>query len=103
MSETKSPVAVSILDREYLVACEPNERAGLIAAAAYIDGKMRDIRNASRSAGLDRIAVMAGLNIAHELMQLKQTHDAEAMKLAQHVQTLKLKLDTAFNGSLKLL
>ncbi len=101
MSEAKPPVAVSILDREYLVACAPEERAGLIAAAAYIDGKMREIRNASRSAGLDRIAVMAGLNIAHELMQLKDHQSSESNLLAQHVQVLKLKLDSALAGSLK--
>jgi cell division protein ZapA len=88
-----SPVAVSILDREFLIGCTPEERPGLIAAAAYLDGKMREIRNGSRAAGVDRIAVMAALNIAHELMQIKQRGESDAGVLAQHLQMLRTKLD----------
>ena len=65
------PIAVSILDREFLVACTPEERPGLIAAAAMVDGRMREIRNNARTASADRIAVMAALNIAHELLTLQ--------------------------------
>jgi cell division protein ZapA len=100
MSEA-APVAVNILDREFLIGCTEAERPGLIAAASYLDGKMREIRNATRSAGVDRIAVMAALNIAHELLALKQTHDGEANSLAQHVQALKIKLDAALGASIK--
>jgi cell division protein ZapA len=88
-----TPVAVSILDREFLIGCTPEERPGLIAAAAYLDGKMREIRNGSRAAGVDRIAVMAALNIAHELMQIKQRGETDAGVLAQHLQMLRAKLD----------
>ena len=96
-----APVAVSILDREYLIGCTPEERPGLIAAAAYLDGKMREIRNAARAAGTDRIAVMAALNIAHELMQQKQRVDSDAGTLAQQLQTLRSKLDGALAASVK--
>jgi len=88
-----TPVAVSILDREFLIGCTPEERPGLIAAAAYLDAKMREIRNASRAAGVDRIAVMAALNIAHELMQMKQRGESDAGVLAQHLHMLRAKLD----------
>lgn len=88
-----TPVSVSILDREFLIGCTAEERPGLIAAAAYLDGKMREIRNASRSAGVDRIAVMAALNIAHELMQAKQRSEFDTGALAQHLHTLRTKLD----------
>lgn len=90
---TDTPVAVSILDREFLIGCTPEERPGLIAAAAYLDGKMREIRNGSRAAGVDRIAVMAALNIAHELMQIRQRGESDAGILAQHLQMLRAKLD----------
>ena len=93
MSADNNPVAVSILDREFLIGCTPEERPGLIAAAAYLDGKMREIRNASRAAGVDRIAVMAALNIAHELIALRQRDESHAGALAQHLQMLRAKLD----------
>lgn len=88
-----TPVAVTILDREFLIGCTPEERPGLIAAATFLDGKMREIRNTARAAGVDRIAVMAALNLAHELMQLKQRGESDTGALAQHLQTLRAKLD----------
>ena len=88
-----APVAVSILDREFLIGCTPEERPGLIGAAAYLDGKMREIRGASPAQSVDRIAVMAALNIAHELIQLKQRGESDAGALAQHLQMLRIKLD----------
>jgi cell division protein ZapA len=96
-----TPVAVSILDREFLIACTPEERAGLIAAAAYLDGKMREVRGHTRTQGIDRIAVMAGLNIAHELMQSKQRADIDGGALAQHLLTLRNKLDSALASHVK--
>ncbi|MCW5566782.1 MAG: cell division protein ZapA, partial [Dokdonella sp.] len=66
------PVSVRILDREYLIACAPEERSSLLNAALYLDRKLRELRDASanRGGGLDRIAVLAALNIAHELLDL---------------------------------
>ncbi|MGH8041498.1 MAG: cell division protein ZapA [Gammaproteobacteria bacterium] len=95
------PIAVSILDREFLIGCTPEERPGLIAAAGYLDGRMREIRNNARSAGVDRIAVMAALNIAHELIQLRQHRDTNDGTLAQHLQILRAKLDGVLATPLK--
>ena len=89
----EAPVSVSILDREFLIGCSAEERPGLIAAASYLDAKMREIRNAARSAGIERIAVMAALNIAHELIQLRQHSESDSGALAQHLQMLRAKLD----------
>lgn len=97
----EAPVAVNILDREFLIGCTPEERPGLIAAAGYIDGKMREIRDHARSAGVDRIAVMAALNMAHELMQLKQHRDNDDGTLAQHLQMLRARLDGVLATSVK--
>ncbi|MGH8122451.1 MAG: cell division protein ZapA [Rudaea sp.] len=94
MSEA-TPVAVNILDREFLIACTPEERPGLLAAATYLDGKMREVRGNTRTQGVDRIAVMAGLNIAHELMQLKQRGEIDSGALAQHLHAMRAKLDDA--------
>ena len=100
MSEP-APVAVNILDREFLIGCTPEERTGLLAAAGYLDGKMREIRGAGRGHSLDRIAVMAALNIAHEFLQSKQRGDSESGVVAQQLQALRAKLDAALAPRLK--
>ena len=96
-----NPVAVRILDREYLIACTPEERAGLVAAAAYLDGKLRELRESHRGGTLDRIAVLAGFNIAHELLEARQTRSTTDSNLAQHLQVLKMKLDAGLPSSLQ--
>ena len=85
------PVTVSILDKDYQVACPPEEVAALQRSAAYIDGKMREIRDQSNIFGLDRIAVMAALNIAHDLMQ-QNDRDTE---VTDAVSSVGSKLDSA--------
>jgi cell division protein ZapA len=66
---TPSTVRLRILDNDYQVACPPEEKDGLLAAARHLDEKMRAIRSAGNVIGTERIAVMVGLNIAHELLQ----------------------------------
>ncbi|WP_435103890.1 cell division protein ZapA [Arhodomonas sp. AD133] len=65
---SEEPVKVRILDREYLVACAPEERDSLLEAAAYLDRHMREIRDSGKIVGSERIAVMAALNIASDLL-----------------------------------
>jgi len=57
---------ITLLGKEYRVACPPEQRAALLNAAAYVDGQMRDIAEKTKSNLAERIAVMAALNIAHE-------------------------------------
>ena len=66
MSDSSSLV-VHLLDKEYRIGCPPEERDGLIRAAAFLDDKLRETREAN-VIGLERIAIMAALNIAHELL-----------------------------------
>ena len=68
MDDHSTMLNVSILGREYRVACKESERAELMRAVHYLDGRMREIREAGKVAGTERIAVMAALNIAHELL-----------------------------------
>lgn len=95
------PVAVRILDREYLIACKPEERSGLVSAAAYLDGKLRELRDSHRGGGLERIAILAGLNIAHELLDHQQQQSSQSQNLAQHLQAIKTKLDAGLPTSLQ--
>ncbi len=59
---------VTILDREFRIACQEDERAELLEAVAYLDKKMREIRDLGKIVTVERIAIMAALNIAHELL-----------------------------------
>jgi len=72
MSETKTPIKVHLLGKEYPIVCPQNEEHDLLIAARYLDDKMRQIRDTGRVFGAERIAVMAALNIAHELIQAQQ-------------------------------
>ncbi|MDM7322317.1 MAG: cell division protein ZapA [Gammaproteobacteria bacterium] len=72
--EPSIPVDISILDKEYRVACPPSEREALERSARFLDGKMREIRHTGKVIGNDRVAVMAALNITYELLQLRATH-----------------------------
>lgn len=69
------PVKVTILDREFLVACPPEERAGLLESARILSERMREIRDSGKIVGMDRIAVMAALNLTHEMLHAR--HEAE--------------------------
>ncbi len=62
-------VSVRILDKEYQVSCPADERTALLDSAEILDTKMRDIRDSGKVVGLERIAVMAALNLANELLQ----------------------------------
>ena len=68
MTEQHTQVSVRILDKEYQVACPASERTNLLDSAEILNAKMREIRDSGRIVGLDRIAVMAALNMANELI-----------------------------------
>ena len=61
-------VDVNIMGREFKVACSDEEREGLITAVNYLDKKMREIRDTGKVIGVERIAIMAALNLSHELL-----------------------------------
>jgi|TARA_R110000782_G_scaffold48619_6_gene106336 cell division protein ZapA len=65
-------ITLKILDKEYQVACPPEEQAALMQAGQFLDQKMRGIRTSGKVIGLERIAVMAALNISYEMLQAKQ-------------------------------
>ncbi|QOW20037.1 cell division protein ZapA [Lysobacter ciconiae] len=91
------PVNIRLLDREYTVGCLPEERDSLLAAARMLDGKMREIRGGNRMAALDRVAVLAALNLAHDLEQLRMESDQREKTLSRSVGELNRKLDGLFN------
>ncbi len=68
MNESNAQVSVRILDKEYQVACPASERTDLLDSAEVLNARMREIRDGGRLVGLDRIAVMAALNMANDLL-----------------------------------
>ena len=68
MNQKSKTLDVTIMGRTYKVACSDEERNALLSAVAYLDRKMTEIKSAGRVASAERIAVMAALNIAHELL-----------------------------------
>ncbi len=75
--EAIRPLSVRILEKEYIVACSPNERTELLDSAEILNKSMREIRDSGKVAGLDRIAVMAALNLAHEVLKLRARDNLE--------------------------
>lgn len=69
MKTSQNTVSVNILDKEYKVACPPESRDGLLTAARALDDKMKEIRLTGKVYGTERIAVMAALNLTHDLLQ----------------------------------
>jgi cell division protein ZapA len=65
-------ITVNILDKEYQVACPEDQQAELMVSAKYLDKQMRSIRDTGKVIGLERIAVMAALNISYELLQASE-------------------------------
>jgi len=83
MSPKSRTLDVSIMGRSYKVACSDEEREALLAAVAYLDRKMTEIKTAGKVTGAERIAVMAALNIAHELLTARNnagSFDTEGLK-----------------------
>ena len=78
MEDRATMLDVSILGREYRVACKESERDDLMQAVQYLDQRMREIRDAGKIAGTERIAVMAALNITHELLGNESAASAPA-------------------------
>lgn len=88
-------VSVRILDREYTVGVEQGERDSLMAAARLLDQRMRDARGANRMAAIDRVAVLAALNLAHELEQLREDNARRDKQITRALDALERKLDQA--------
>ena len=87
------PVGVRVLDREYTVGVSAEERDGLLSAARLLDARMRELRGNNRMVALDRIAVLAALNLAHEVQQLRQERESQQRELAGTLEALNRRLD----------
>ena len=99
---TIKPVDVSIMGREFTVSCTDEERTGLLDAVSYLDKKMHDIRDAGKVIGVERIAIMAALNLSHELLNTK-TGDIDIGDYKRRINAMQNQIDEAIAAKTKLL
>ena len=88
-------VTVRILDRDYHIACPPDERESLLKAADLLSREMSEVRDSGRVVGMDRIAVMVALNLAHQYLQAEVERDATVSQSLERIQRLRLTLAQA--------
>jgi cell division protein ZapA len=102
MNDIYAHVSVRILEKEYQVSCPANERTDLLDSAEVLNAKMREIRDSGKVVGLDRIAVMAALNMANELLHAKAKDKSLEGDFSQRLKLMSDRVETALNTSKQL-
>jgi cell division protein ZapA len=95
-------VTVRILEKEYHVACPAEEKADLLASAELLNRKMREIRDSGKVVGLDRVAVMAALNLANELLKNQGQDDELKEIVGPRIRAMRERLDSALGPAKQL-
>ena len=86
MSKTDA-ISITVMDKEYRVACPPEERDNLLASAALLNDKLNEIKKQGSVIGTERIAIMAALNMSHEILHNQQLSD-DMNDLDQRIESL---------------
>ncbi|MDH3491297.1 MAG: cell division protein ZapA [Gammaproteobacteria bacterium] len=102
MTDQFAQVSVRILDKEYQVACPLEERTDLLDSAEILNAKMREIRDSGRIVGLDRIAVMAALNMANDLMHAKARDQELEGGISQRLKLISDRVDHVLSDTQQL-
>ena len=101
MSEAKT-LQITIMGRDFRVACAEHEQAGLLQAVDYLNRKMLEIRDSGKVIGLERIAIMAALNIAHELLSVRVGGGFDMAELKRRMNNMETVIDQAMSEQAKL-
>ena len=89
------PINITILDKEYKIACPAGEQAALLESADYLDQKMREVRDSGSIIGSERIAVITALNITHELLNSSQQSSQLDEALPPRLKDMENKINAA--------
>ncbi len=100
--QDQARVSVRIMEKEYVVACPYDDRSALLDAAEFLNARMREIRDSGKVVGLDRIAVMAALNLAHEYLKGKDREARLDNGVGQRVRALRERVEGALGKSQQL-
>jgi cell division protein ZapA len=95
MTQMFAHVNVKILDKEYQVACKADERAALLDSAELLNLKMLEIRDSGKVTGLDRIAIMAALNLANEMIRVRGQEESLESDAAVRIQAMRERVESA--------
>ncbi|MGD8208162.1 MAG: cell division protein ZapA [Thiohalocapsa sp.] len=95
MSDETVAITVQILGKEYRVACPEDEREDLMASAALLNSRMEQIRDSGKVVGSDRIAVIAALNITHELLQNQSERETLSHSVTDRIRLLQNRIEQA--------
>ncbi len=95
-------ISIRVLDKEYQVACPADEEPALLESARLLDEKMREIRDARKMVGADRVAVMAALNLAHDFLQLQSSGSSDGPVMETRLRNLQNKVEAAIAQSRQL-
>ncbi|HUK02896.1 MAG TPA: cell division protein ZapA [Steroidobacteraceae bacterium] len=95
-------ISVRILEKEYFVACPHEERAQLLDSAEFLNSRMREIRDSGKVVGLDRIAVMVALNLANELLSIKDRDGRVDGEIVGRVRSLRERVEATLEKSQQL-
>jgi cell division protein ZapA len=102
LSQDTARVSVRIMEKEYVVACPYEERAALLDAAEFLNGRMREIRDSGKVVGHDRVAVMAALNLAHEFLKGRDRETKVESGAGARVRALRERVEGALEKSQQL-
>ena len=102
MSADNKGLQINIMGRDFRVACPENEQDGLLEAVDYLNKKMHEIRDNGKIVGLERIAIMAALNIAHELLSTKVGGGFDMAEVKRRMNLMETILDQALYDQSKL-
>jgi cell division protein ZapA len=97
MTATPKALDVSIMGREYRVACPPDQEKELLEAVVFLDRKMREIREQGKVVGVERIAVMAALNISHELLISRGRGSFDIEDFKRRIEIMQAAIDGALS------
>ncbi len=95
MNDSVARVSVRILEKDYHIACPAEERANLLDSAEFLNAKMREIRDGGKVVGLDRIAVIAALNMANELLRLRNRDASSETDMGGRLRILRERVESA--------
>lgn len=95
MSDNHARVSVRILEKEYHITCPMEERSDLLDSAEFLNNKMREIRDSGKVVGLDRIAVIAALNMANELLRVRNRDNSLETDMGNRLRILRERVESA--------